>query len=125
MKSDIQNEEDIKLLVDTFYSHVNADDMLSPIFNDFAKIDWDHHLPVMYHFWSSVLFGSMAYKGQPFPKHMRLPVSREHFSRWVALFTKTVDELFEGERAAEIKQKATSIAQIFQMRLGLIDFKLA
>ncbi|MBC5775906.1 group III truncated hemoglobin [Pontibacter sp. KCTC 32443] len=123
MKRDIENEEDIKLLVDTFYDHVNLDDVLGPIFNDFAKVDWDHHLPVMYNFWSTVLFGSMAYKGQPFPKHMRLPVSREHFNRWVELFTQTVDELFEGARADEIKQKATSIAQVFQMRLGLMDFQ--
>ena len=123
MKKDIENEEDIKVLVDTFYDHVNTDDNLSPIFNDFAQIDWEHHLPVMYNFWSTVLFGSMAYKGQPFPKHMRLPIAREHFSKWVELFTQTVDELFEGIKAEEIKQKATSIAQVFQMRLGLIDFQ--
>ncbi|MEJ8758532.1 group III truncated hemoglobin [Pontibacter sp. H259] len=123
MKKDIENEGDIKQLVDTFYDHVNTDELLGPVFNDFAKIDWDHHLPVMYNFWSTVLFGSMAYKGQPFPKHMRLPVSRDHFSQWVSLFTSTVDELFEGANAKEIKQKATSIAQVFQMRLGLIDYQ--
>jgi len=123
MKRDIENEEDIKLLVDTFYGHVNTDDKLGPIFNDFAQVDWDHHLPVMYNFWSTVVFGSMAYKGQPFPKHMRLPVKREHFSRWVELFVQTVDELFEGVKAVEIKQKATSIAQVFQMRLGLMDYQ--
>ncbi|MBB6612965.1 group III truncated hemoglobin [Pontibacter sp. Tf4] len=123
MKRDIENEEDIKLLVDTFYDHVNKDELLGPVFNDFAKIDWDHHLPLMYRFWSTVLFGSMSYKGQPFPKHMRLPINREHFGRWIELFLKTVDELFEGMMAEEIKQKATSIAQVFQMRLGLIDYQ--
>ena len=123
MKKDIENEEDIKLLVDTFYDHVNKNELLGPVFNDFAQIDWEHHLPLMYNFWSTVLFGSMAYKGQPFPKHMRLPVSREHFGQWVKLFTSTVDELFEGMRAEEIKQKATSIAQVFQMRLGLLDYQ--
>jgi len=123
MKKDIENEEDIKLLVDTFYDHVNQNELLGPVFNDFAKIDWEHHLPLMYNFWSTVLFGSMAYKGQPFPKHMRLPINREHFGQWIELFTSTVDELFEGMRAEEIKQKATSIAQVFQMRLGLLDYQ--
>ncbi|NEM99632.1 group III truncated hemoglobin [Pontibacter burrus] len=123
MKRDIENEDDIKLLVDTFYDHVNQDELLGPVFNDFAKIDWEHHLPLMYNFWSTVLFGSMAYKGQPFPKHMRLPIKREHFGRWVELFTQTIDALFEGVKAVEIKQKATSIAQVFQMRLGLIDYQ--
>ncbi|MBJ6119843.1 group III truncated hemoglobin [Pontibacter sp. BT310] len=123
MKRDIENEDDIKVLVDTFYDHVNEDDLLGPVFNDFAKIDWDHHLPVMYNFWSTVLFGSMTYKGQPFPKHMRLPIAKEHFTRWIELFVKTVDELYEGAKAEETKQKALSIAQVFQMRLGLMDYQ--
>jgi hemoglobin len=120
MKVDIKDEQDIKLLVDTFYDKVNGDELLSPIFNGFAQVNWEHHLPVMYSFWSSVLFGTMAYKGQPFPKHLPLPVDRQHFARWVDLFACTVDELFEGEKAREIKQKASSIAQVFQMKMGLI-----
>jgi len=121
MKQDIETEADIKLLVDTFYDNVNQDALLSPVFNDFAQVNWQTHLPIMYKFWSTVLFGSMAYKGQPFPKHLPLPVDRQHFSRWIALFTQTVDDLFEGAKAAEAKQKATSIAQIFQMKLGLFE----
>lgn len=67
MKKDIEDEADIKLLVDTFYDSVNQDELLSPVFNGFAQVNWAHHLPAMYNFWSSVLFGTMAYKGQPFP----------------------------------------------------------
>ncbi|SFU73816.1 hemoglobin [Pontibacter akesuensis] len=121
MRRDIATEDDIKLLVDTFYDHVNQDEILSPVFNGFANVNWPQHLPVMYKFWSTVLFGSMAYKGQPFPKHMRLPVDRKHFARWESLFTQTVNELFEGPKAAEAKQKAASIARIFQMKLGLFS----
>ncbi|MBF9255202.1 group III truncated hemoglobin [Pontibacter sp. 172403-2] len=121
MKKDIENEADIKLLVDTFYDSVNQDELLSPVFNGFAQVNWAHHLPVMYNFWSSVLFGTMAYKGQPFPKHLRLPITQQHFSRWVSLFTQTVNSLFEGAKAEETKQKATSIARIFQMKLGLFS----
>ena len=121
MRRDIATEDDIKLLVDTFYDQVNQDELLSPVFNGFANVNWPEHLPVMYKFWSTVLFGSMAYKGQPFPKHMRLPVDRKHFARWECLFTQTVDELFEGPKAAEAKQKAASIARIFQMKLGLFS----
>lgn len=119
MKSDITTEEDIKKLVDTFYDHVNRDELLGPVFNEFAKVDWDHHLPMMYAFWSTVLFGSMAYKGQPFPKHFALPIDRTHFTRWIALFTQTVEELFAGDMAEQAKQKAASIANIFQMKMGL------
>lgn len=119
MKKDIEGEDDIKLLVDTFYDNVNQDNLLSPIFNSFAKVDWSLHLPVMYNFWSTVLFGSMAYKGQPFPKHLRLPIERTHFSRWTNLFTSTVDELFEGSKAEEAKQKALSIAHVFQLKMEM------
>lgn len=122
MAKDIENEEDIKVLVDTFYSTVNQDELLAPVFNDFAHVDWEKHLPVMYSFWSSVLFGTMAYKGQPFPKHLRLPVSSEHFNRWVLLFLSTVDALYAGEKADDIKHKASSIARIFQMKMGLISY---
>ncbi|WP_114782002.1 group III truncated hemoglobin [Botryobacter ruber] len=121
MKKDIENEADIRLLVDTFYDKVNADDLLSPVFNDFAAVDWQHHLPVMYSFWSSILFGSTAYKGRPFPKHLRLPIEPQHFSRWIQLFEATVSELFSGEKAGEAKVKARSIAQLFQMKMGFIN----
>ncbi|QHL87751.1 sec-independent protein translocase TatC [Nibribacter ruber] len=123
-KPDITTEEDIKHLVDTFYDHVNLDELLGPVFNDFAQVDWDHHLPTMYKFWSTVLFGSMAYKGQPFPKHLAMPIERPHFTRWIHLFTQTVDELFSGEMADQAKQKAASIANIFQMKMGLFSSPL-
>jgi hemoglobin len=123
MKQEIKTGEDVKLLVNTFYDAVNQDELLAPIFNDHAKVDWESHLPVMYDFWSSILLGSTAYKGRPFPKHLRLPITTEHFGRWVELFTKTIDTHFEGVKANEAKQKAASIAQIFQMKMGFIDIK--
>jgi len=121
MKRDIESEEDIKLLVDTFYESVNKDTLLGPVFNDFAKIDWSSHLPVMYDFWSTVLLGSMSYKGQPFPKHMKLPIQSLHFNRWLELFTNTIDILFIGEKATEAKQKALNIARIFKLKMGILE----
>jgi hemoglobin len=116
---DIVDEADIKRLVDAFYAKVNCDDLLSPVFNDFAKVDWEKHLPLLCTFWSTLLFRSAAYKGQPFPKHLLLPVAREHFDRWVSLFKQTVDELFKGPKAIETKGFAMSIADTFQRRMGL------
>ncbi|TXK52813.1 group III truncated hemoglobin [Pontibacter qinzhouensis] len=117
---DIEREEDIKILVDSFYGQVNQDELLAPVFNDFAQVNWETHLPVMYNFWSTVLFGSMAYKGQPFPKHLRLPVKEQHFERWVELFVSTVDALYKGEKAEDIKFKAQNIARIFQLKMGIL-----
>lgn len=120
IKKDIATEEDVKLLVDSFYERVNKDNMLSPIFNDFAKINWEHHMPQMYAFWGSLLLGTANYKGRPFPKHMPLPIDTTHFERWLTLFITTVDTLFEGPVAEDAKWRAFNIAGTFQYKLGLI-----
>lgn len=117
---DIVTEADVKRLVDAFYEKVNADNLLSPVFNEAAAVHWAHHLPVMYTFWSSILLGTASYHGRPFPKHLSLPIGREHFDRWLQLFTGTVDALFEGDKAEEAKMRSYSIAQVFQYRLGLL-----
>ena len=118
-RPDIATENDIKTLVDSFYGKVNADDLLSPIFNTLAKVEWDQHLPTMYRFWSSLLLKTNTYKGQPWPKHAVLPVDAAHFNRWLALFKETVDEHFFGPKSIEAKNAAASIADTFQNRRQL------
>lgn len=121
MKSDIITPDDIKLLVDNFYAKVNDNDLLSPIFNHIAKTDWPSHLPKMYAFWSGILLGTAEYRGQPFEKHAQHAehIHAEHFQEWLKLFHATIDEHFEGEKAKLAKQRADSIASIFQYK---IDF---
>lgn len=114
---DIQSRSDIEKLVDSFYAKVFDDPLLAPVF---ASVDWPHHKPIMYNFWSSILLGDQSYQGNPFQKHVPLAIHQGHFARWLALFTQTVDENFIGEKASEAKQRAHSIAGIFQSRLGLL-----
>lgn len=118
---DIQTPEDIKLMVDSFYEKVNRDELLSPIFNDFANVDWQHHLPKMYAFWSFVILGIQGYQGRPFPPHALLPVNSEHFNKWLELFQKNIDEQFSGINAEITKEKARNIALTFQYRLGILQ----
>jgi hemoglobin len=117
---DICSEEDIKFMVDTFYDKVNQDDLLSAVFNDFAEVDWKHHLPRMYEFWNFIILGIPGYKGQPFPVHAVLPVNKNHFERWIEIFTQNIDEHFSGTNADIAKQKAANIAGIFQHKMGLM-----
>ena len=116
MKNDILTREDIKLLVDRFYDKVQSDPLLGPVF---SHVDWPHHLPTMYNFWSSMLLGDQSYRGNPFQKHLPLAIDGQHFEQWLKLFTETVDHHFSGEKAEEIKMRARSIAGIFQLRLGI------
>jgi hemoglobin len=119
MRTEIKTPEDIKLLVDTFYSSVNADPLLGPVFNPDAGVDWEEHLTRMYSFWGSQLIGTGDYTGRPFPPHMKLNIGKAHFQRWVELFTAAVDEHFTGITAQMAKQKAMNIALVFQHKLGL------
>jgi hemoglobin len=113
---DITTRQDIQILVDRFYEKVKSDPLLSPVF---AHLDWPKHLPVMYDFWSSILLGDNSYQGNPFQKHIPLPITANHFSQWLLLFRKTVDENFSGEKAEEAKSRAESIAGVFQFKLGV------
>ncbi len=115
--NDIKQREDIKILVDRFYDKVKSDPLLAPVF---SHVDWPHHLPIMYDFWSSMLLGDQTYRGNPLQKHLHLAIDKSHFSRWLALFEETVDENFAGDKAAEVKSRAQSIAGIFQYKMGLM-----
>jgi hemoglobin len=118
-KTDISTPVDIKNLIDAFYAKVQADEVIGYIFNDIAKVDWAHHLPIMYSFWEFLLLGNAgAYKGNPIQKHQDLhqkhPLKAIHFDRWVALFQATTDELFDGPTADNAKFRAFAIAETWK-----------
>jgi hemoglobin len=121
MKKDIENIEDIKFLVNSFYDKVKADATISYIFNDIAKVNWEKHLPLMYNFWENVIFFTGPYSGNPMTAHVKMHsvvnFTPEHFERWLKLFTGTVDELFAGDKAELAKQRAISIATVMQLKI--------
>lgn len=121
MKKDIEVRKDIELLVNSFYDKVKADKIIGFIFNDIVKVDWEHHLPIMYDFWENTLFYTGGYNGNPMQIHQRLnqvvPLTAEHFKKWLQLFTTNVDEIFEGEKAELAKQRAMSISTIMQLKI--------
>ena len=119
MKPDISNPVDIRTLIDTFYTKVQTDELIGFIFNEIARVNWSHHLPVMYAFWEFLLLGTPdAYRGNPIQKHFDLhqkfPLKIEHFDRWVKLFQSTVDEIFEGPVAESAKFRAFAIAETWK-----------
>lgn len=117
-KPDVSGRQEIVILVDRFYDKVRHDELLAPVF---SHVNWSHHLPVMYNFWSSMLLGDRSYAGNPFQKHLPLAIGTHHFERWLSLFKQTVAENFRGEKAEEAVMRAESIAGIFQHRMGLLQ----
>lgn len=114
MKTDIKDRADIEQLVAIFYGKIKEDASISYFFNEVAKVNWEEHLPKMCDFFENILFFSGNYDGNPMVAHEDLhkksEVKGEHFNHWNALFDATVDELFEGKKAEEIKQRSVNIA---------------
>ena len=104
MKQDILTIENVKQLINLFYSKIRADKLLGPIFNERIQNRWPEHLEKIYRFWQTVLLGEHTYFGTPFPPHAQL-------------FNPTVDELFTGEKAAAAKWRAAEMAEMFEMKI--------
>lgn len=109
--------DDIKGLVNAFYEKVRKDELIGPIFNERIGDRWPQHLDKMYAFWQTVLLGEHTYFGSPFPPHANLAISHNHFERWIELFTKTLDELFTGEKATDAKWRAGKMAEMFESKI--------
>ena len=81
----------------------------------------DMHLPVMGDFWQTVLFRAGLYRRNALQVHADLhaaaPLRAEHFARWLALWTTTVDDSFAGEKAELAKTQAARISYSISRRL--------
>src|SRR5215470_20182222 len=94
-KKEDLNEEQIKVLVDRFYSRVREDQILGPVFAKAIRNDWEPHLQTMRAFWSSLMLASGRYKGNPMMAHLLLPrIGSVHFERWLGIWKQTTSELF-------------------------------
>lgn len=111
---DIQRQEDIELLVRTFYNKVLENPILAP---HFEGIDFEHHFPRMFDFWGFILLGKEGFTGNVFDKHRQLNVGQEDFDTWLSIFQQTVDSLFEGEIAEKAKSQAALLSYTFSQKM--------
>jgi hemoglobin len=122
---DITNRADIDQLMIAFYGKAMTDPVIGYIFTDVAKLDLDHHLPVIGDFWETLLFrtGDYGRHGRnPLAVHghldAKVPLLPEHFARWLLIFNETVDESFAGPTANFLKVRAVAIASRMREFLG-------
>jgi hemoglobin len=91
---DLDRPEEIAELVRRFYGDVAQDDLLGPVFEDVAGVDWSEHLPKLTAFWCRALLGQVGYAGNPYRAHAlvhaRQPFTPAHFERWLSLFADTI-----------------------------------
>lgn len=119
---DIEDRADCERLVRAFYGKAMEDELIGWIFTDVAQLDLEEHVPVITSFWETVLLGDRSYYGSAFDVHARLHqkagFKKAHFERWLILWCRTVDELFDGERAAAAKVHGLRVANAFHGRLA-------
>lgn len=118
---DIENQEDLYVLVDEFYKKLLTDPTISYIFTDVVKIKIEEHLPILVTFWSQGILGTGGYTKNLTEIHLDID-KKEHltpelFQIWLGHFNSTVDELFLGTKAEQIKNQALSIATIMQIKI--------
>lgn len=118
---DIENQEDLYLLVDEFYKKLLADPSISYIFTEVVKIKILEHLPILVTFWSQAILGTGGYTKNLTEIHLDIDrkehLTPELFNTWLGHFYTTVDELFQGTKAEQIKTQALSIATIMQIKI--------
>lgn len=118
---DIASREHIEKLVTEFYEKVKKDDTIGYIFNDIARVNWEHHIPVICDFWETILLDATSYRNNAMAVHYTLnrkaPFEEKHFDRWLLLFNETVDEHFSGKTASMAKTRAKSIASLMLFKM--------
>jgi hemoglobin len=117
------NKEHIKKLVTHFYQKVQNDKVLWPIFNDIAKVDWAHHIPLICQFWNSIMLKTNEYHSNAYRKHVilgeKVKLTEAHFTRWLTLFQEEAFKHLSDQEAQLITQKATMITN--SLKIGTIS----
>ena len=118
---DLDSPEEIAEMVRRFYADVAMDDLLGPMFNDVAQVDWSEHLPKLTAFWCRALLDLPGYAGNPFRAHAlvhdRRPFTSAHFERWLSLFHETLDLGWVGTNADRAHQLADNVARVHSHQL--------
>jgi hemoglobin len=113
------DEASLSRFLDAFYARVRGDALIGPVFA--AAIpdpDWPRHMATIQAFWSSVLFKTGRYKGNPFGKHLALgQLQPPHFARWLGLFEETARAHFPHDVAAILIERAHRIGD--SLKAGL------
>lgn len=118
---DLEGPDDVAEMVRRFYGDVAQDDLLGPVFNDVAAVDWADHLPKLTAFWCRALLGLPGYQGNPFQAHQR--IHEQHaftpalFERWLELFHDTIDLGWTGITADRAKALADNVARVHREHL--------
>ncbi len=120
--TDVIDRSDIEDIVERFYKTMLKDPIVGFIFTDVVKIELEHHLPIIVDFWADSLLNEHSYTGNPLRKHLdiheKMPLKPGHFTRWLFLFNKAVDEKHAGKNAERMKNRAEVVGKSISAALS-------
>lgn len=118
---DLDDREQIAEMVRRFYADVAQDDLLGPLFNEVAQVDWPEHLEKLTAFWCRALLSQPGYSGNPYRSHLsvheRSPFTAAHFERWLTLFYETLDLGWSGPRTDRAREFAGRVAYVHSQQI--------
>ena len=118
-------KENLNKMVILFYTKILNDKIVGPFFieklgNNLKNDKWVPHIELLTNFWASMTLRDPAYQGNPFAPHANIAnISREAFSRWLELFSQTLDIVYIPQIADQFKARGTVIAGNFMRNLNL------
>jgi hemoglobin len=115
----IATEAQIALLVGRFYAQGLQDADLKRVF-DAVISDWESHHRDVIDFWSRVLLGTTRYRGTPYAARHHLPLTREHFKRWLTCFRQAADQTLPADAARRAIARAEHMSEAFMA--GMFTF---
>ena len=117
---DLSTRRNVHDLVVRFYRELVMDDLLAPVFEDVAEVDWSTHIPLLIDYWCRILLGREGYQGALLAAHQHVhelePLTADHFDRWYTLWATAVDERWRGPYADKAKLHAAKIAATLARR---------
>src|SRR5690606_4724296 len=106
-RPDLADRAAIHDLVVGFYREIVFDDLLAPVFEETAEVDWARHIPKLIDYWCRVLLGQPGYDGAILGAHQEVhdigPFQVEHFDRWYELWVRSIDAGWSGPTAERAK----------------------
>ncbi|MEE9409184.1 MAG: group III truncated hemoglobin [Polaribacter sp.] len=124
MKPDISSRKDLKRIITKFYDLLLVDKKMIPFFEDIvAQNHLEEHLEIITDFWNDILFDTTTYKNNTMQKHIDknafIKFEKEHFAIWTSYLFQTIDANFSGIIAHNMKNRATSIATVMQLKMNV------
>lgn len=127
VKGDLSTRTDVHDLVVDFYREIIFDELLGPVFEVVAEVDWSVHIPNLVDYWSRILLGlpGSAQRVTAVHRHLHTqhPLTMEHCDRWFELWTTTLDTRWAGPITERARRHAALI--MAGMARHVFDFEWA